>query len=140
MKARPVASFFSALHAAPTASESLTIDVSPLPGIDEPLYEPHNLQPQSEVHEPTDIASFELREKIVPPSPGRLGFAGPALAIGYDDPQPTSDVAETNAEPPEAQPTLNSLGGLKPLGQLRDSFILATNEEGPLDCRPARRP
>ena len=130
MKARPVASFFSALHAAPTVSESLTIDVSPLPGIDQPLYEPHSLQPQSEAHEPTDIASFELREKIVPPSPGRLGFAGPALAIGYDDPQPPSYVAEIKPELPEVQPTLNSLGGLKPLGQLRDSFILATNEEG----------
>ncbi len=30
----------------------------------------------------------------------------------------------------EAQPTLNSLASLRPLGQLRDSFILAVNEEG----------
>ncbi len=35
-------------------------------------------------------------------------------------------VAESEAE----QPTLNNLATLKPLGQLRDSFILAVNEEG----------
>ncbi len=131
MKARPVASFFSALHAAPTASESLTIDVSPLPGIDQPLYEPHTLVAQSEeLIEPNDTASFELREPIVPPSPGRLGFSGPALAIGYDDAQPASAAHEPGAEPPEVEPTLNALGSLRSLGQLRESFILATNEEG----------
>ncbi|HEY4050951.1 MAG TPA: DNA mismatch repair endonuclease MutL [Acidobacteriaceae bacterium] len=31
---------------------------------------------------------------------------------------------------PGAQPTLHGLASLKPLGQLRDSFILAVNEEG----------
>ncbi len=88
MQARPAASFFNALHSAPRASESLTLDVSPLPGIEQPLHHPHeSLVSQSEgsLIEPSDIASFELRERIVPPSPGRLGFEGPALAIGYDE-------------------------------------------------------
>ncbi len=132
MKARPAASFFAALSAAPTASESLTVDVSPLPGIDGPVYEPHTLVAQSEsLIEPADVASFTLRERLVPPSEGRLGFVGSGMAIGYDEPPPAAPSPGT-AEPTEplAQPTLNSLATLRPLGQLRDSFILATNEEG----------
>ena len=35
MNARPAASFFDALNGAPTASESLMVDVSPLPGVDQ---------------------------------------------------------------------------------------------------------
>ncbi len=128
IQARPAASFFHALHSAPSASESLMIDVSPLPGIEQPTFAPNEtLAPQSEgLIEPTDIASFELRERIVPPSPGRLGFDAAALAIGYDEPT-TENGQPRTAEP---QPTLNSLATLKSLGQLRDSFILAVNEEG----------
>ena len=118
MKARPAASFYDALHSAPTASASLLVDVSPLPGAADALQQPYNMPPQSEGPiEPGDFASFELQAPIVPPSPGRLGFDGPGMSIGYD-------------EPTEPQPTLNSLATLKPLGQLRDSFILAVNEEG----------
>jgi DNA mismatch repair protein MutL len=43
------------------------------------------------------------------------------MAVGYDE--ATVAIEEQHA-------TLNSLATLKPLGQLRDSFILATNEEG----------
>ena len=59
--------------------------------------------------------------------PGRLAFEGPGQPIGYEEPTATSDLQAQTSEP---QPTLNSLATLKPLGQLRDSFILATNEEG----------
>ena len=132
MKARPAASFFAALHSAPTASESLMIDVSPLPGVDQPVYRPnegfHELGSQSEGSiQPDDVARFELSAPIVPPSPGRLGFEGAGMAVGYDEPAPAK-YAEPATDTP--QPTLNSLATLKPLGQLRDSFILATNEEG----------
>jgi DNA mismatch repair protein MutL len=123
MNARPAASFYTALNSAPSAAASLLVDVSPLPGITDPLYQPNGLPPQSEGPiEPGDFASFELRERLIPASPGRLGFDGPGLAIGYDEP---SSIAVD-----EPQPTLNSLATLKPLGQLRDSFILAVNEEG----------
>ncbi len=135
MKARPAASFFAALHSAPTASESLTVDVSPLSGIDQPVYAPTEglpeLAPQSEgAIEPGDIGHFELSAKPVQPSPGRLSFAGPGMAVGYDEPPlaAEADLAETVTDTPP--PTLNSLATLRPLGQLRDSFILATNEEG----------
>ncbi len=132
MKARPVASFFAALSAAPTASESLMVDVSPLPGVDQPVYEPNGMVAQSEgVIEPGDVDRFELRGPIVPESPGRLGFQGAGIAVGYDEPGAAVAVAEeVAAAEAEGQPTLNSLATLRPLGQLRDSFILATNEEG----------
>jgi len=124
MNARPAASFFAALNSAPNARSSLMVDVSPMPGIDQPVFEPRDgeLMPQSEgAIEPGDVAAYELRERIVPPSPGRLGFEGSGMAVGYDE------AITANEQEPA---TLNSLATLKPLGQLRDSFILATNEEG----------
>jgi DNA mismatch repair protein MutL len=124
MNARPAASFFTALNSAPTASSSLLVDVSPLTDLAQPVFEPHegSLVPESEgMIEPGDVATFELSEPIVPPSPGRLGFDGVGMAVGYDE------AAIAIEEEPA---TLNSLATLKPLGQLRDSFILATNEEG----------
>ena len=134
MQARPAASFFNALHAAPTAAESLMIDVSPLPGIEQPVFAPQEqIVSQSEgVIEPGDVASFELRERIVAPSPGRLGFEGAGMAVGYGDsanPQLKSEMWGTQIAE-EERPTLNSLASLRPVGQLRDSFILAVNEEG----------
>jgi DNA mismatch repair protein MutL len=123
MNARPAASFFTALNSGPTASSSLMVDVSPLPGVDVPVFEPHEgaQMPESEgAIEPGDVAAFELRETTVPPSPGRLGFEGSGIAVGYDE----AAAMETE------HATLNSLATLKPLGQLRDSFILATNEDG----------
>ncbi len=136
MKARPAASFFAALHSAPMASESLVVDVSPLPGVDEPLLEPHaalqQLAGQSEgAIEANDVARFELTERIAPPSPGLLGFAGPGMAVGYDEPvRGGPGQREQQAAEESPAPTLNALATLKPLGQLRNSFILATNEEG----------
>ncbi|MFC6644987.1 DNA mismatch repair endonuclease MutL [Granulicella cerasi] len=128
MNARPAASFYQALHAAPTAGMSLTVDVSPLPGIDQPMMQPMDglhVAQQSEMIEPGDVAPFDLRERVVPPSPGRLSFEG-TMPVGYGDGSVAAAVAESEAE----QPTLNNLASLRPLGQLRDSFILATNEEG----------
>jgi DNA mismatch repair protein MutL len=138
MKARPAASFYTALTAAPTAGSSLMVDISPLPGVDQPVYEPRDgergagsesMVAQSEpVVEPGDVAAFELRERLVPPSPGRLGFEGSGMAVGYDE--PATNAGFESLDGSSEQPTLNSLATLKPLGQLRDSFILATNEEG----------
>jgi DNA mismatch repair protein MutL len=138
MHARPAASFYQALHSGATASESLMVDVSPLPGVDQAVYEPREgMVAESEgAIEPGDVAAFELRERMVPASTGRLGFSGAGMAVGYDDSEipPVNDGTVhgwgTQMEGGEVQPTLNSLASLKPVGQLRDSFILATNEEG----------
>ncbi|HVG26054.1 MAG TPA: DNA mismatch repair endonuclease MutL [Acidobacteriaceae bacterium] len=128
MQARPAASFFQALHTAPTASESLMVDVSPLPGMEQPVFSPREgLVAESEpAIDPGDVERFELREHVVPPSPGRLGFEGAGIAVGYEEPSAGLSAGEAGVE----QPTLNALATLKPLGQLRDSFILATNEDG----------
>jgi DNA mismatch repair protein MutL len=143
MQARPAASFLAALNSAPRASESLMVDVSPLPGVDQAVFDPREgLVAESEAAiEPGDVASFALRERMVAPSAGRLGFEGAGMAVGYGEsvnPLMRDETAHERGTQSggewggagEAQPTLNALATLKPLGQLRDSFILAVNEEG----------
>jgi DNA mismatch repair protein MutL len=120
MQSRPVASFAAALHNTPHASASLLLDVSPMSnGPSQPVFEP-NGQPQSDA-DPTsgDTVPFNLVAPQVPESPGRLTFPEAQIPVGY----------ETEASPNESE-TLNALATLKPLGQLRDSFILAVNDEG----------
>jgi DNA mismatch repair protein MutL len=137
MQARPAASFYQALSGGARASESLMVDVSPLPGVDGAVFEPRALMVEESegAIEPGDVASFELRERLVPASPGRLGFSGPGMAVGYEDPANPGLESKTwgtrNGEGVEdGGGNLNGLASLKPLGQLRDSFILAVNEEG----------
>jgi DNA mismatch repair protein MutL len=140
IQARPAASFATALTSGPRdLSSSLLIDVSPLPGgddaISQPVFEP-NHQPQSEPHptaEDTETfhapqiksPTFNLAAPIVPPSPGRFAFSGHSIPVGYEEAETTNYEAA-----PQQADTLTALSTLKPLGQLRDSFILATNEEG----------
>ena len=131
MNARPAASFASALSGAPYAGSgaSLLLDVSPLPGIAEPHFEPgrpvgfSDGQAGLEGHDPGEAERFELRPVAVAPSPGRLGFEG-SIAVGYE--QPAAEARSGVVE----NPTLASLSTLRALGQVRDSFILAVNEEG----------
>ena len=125
MHARPAASFAAALTAAPHASASLLLDVSPMPGPpEEPVFSPRELGGSESAE------GFSLRSPSLPAAPGRLEFSEGAIAVGYDA---SADVAisEPQAVPDAAEgATLNSLATLKPVAQLRDSFILATNEEG----------
>ena len=135
MQARPAASFASALAPAYSASSSLLQDVSPLPGEpgeairyqDFPAQGFSAGQAQSEPDpRAEDAEPFVLASPLVPQSPGRLIFSDEALAIGYDHPQPMDYGKQQIIE----NPSLYSLSTLKPLGQIRDSFILAVNEEG----------
>ncbi|HWB32696.1 MAG TPA: DNA mismatch repair endonuclease MutL [Acidobacteriaceae bacterium] len=134
MTARPAASFAAALNSAPTASASLMIDVSPMPGLPaDPVFSPRTIAESDAAPSETDVADFALTPPILPEMPGRLGFSGAGAPIGYDREPPLGDAsmpasAGESAEPPVE--TLNALGGLHSLGQLRDSFILATNDEG----------
>jgi DNA mismatch repair protein MutL len=128
MNARPAASFASALTAAPRASGSLLVDVSPMPGPpDQPVFSPRPM-PESEAPLAAEAESFTLRSPSLPPSAGRLEFSDAAIAVGYDVPAPAAEPGTTEEAVEPA--SLNSLATLKPVGQLRDSFILATNEEG----------
>jgi DNA mismatch repair protein MutL len=144
MQARPAASFATALQHGPQGPESaLLIDVSPLPGgPEQPVFDPTRESitfAQSEP-EPTfddtvpftkaKSPNFTLAAPIVPPSPGRFAFPGHSIPVGYE----SASEAQTNEPPtngaPQQTDTLYALSTLKPLGQLRDSFILAVNEEG----------
>jgi len=129
MNARPAANFASALTAAPRASASLLVDVSPMPGPpDQPVFSPRSLAESEPGTMAADADAFALRSPSLPASPGRLEFSEAAIAVGYDAQTATGEprAAEAGSE----AVTLNSLATLKPVAQLRDSFILATNEEG----------
>ena len=58
MNARPAASFFQALSGGARASESLMVDVSPLPGVDGAVFEPRALMVEESegAIEPGDVA------------------------------------------------------------------------------------
>jgi len=139
MQARPAASFATALQHGPQGPESsLLIDVSPLPGgPEQPVFDPTRAPltfAQSEPDPtPADVEAFTLAAPIVPPSPGRFAFPGHSIPVGYEsgsnNAEPATYEQTTNGTPQQTD-TLYALSTLKPLGQLRDSFILAVNEEG----------
>ncbi len=141
MKTRPAASFLAALHNSPNASSSLVPD-SALP-------EPISEMPDSDAPpHASDAAPFTLappapraEEQPLPFSAG--GSMGPAAdTLGSREAAAVlagvSSAAASNGhcsapalpEGGDPPPSLHSLASLKPLGQLRESFILATNDEG----------
>ncbi|MDE3106166.1 MAG: DNA mismatch repair endonuclease MutL [Acidobacteriota bacterium] len=136
MQARPAASFVTALQGGShTAASSLLLDVSPMPGApDPPHFEPrilHEQQPASDAPpSAADAEPFLLRSQAVAESPGRLDFAqAGSLAVGYPE-QSAPATPQLSGGAPHVADTLDALSTLKPLGQLRDSFILAVNEQG----------
>ena len=139
MNARPAASFAAALSGAPyaSASASLLLDVSPLPGgsegLQQPVFDPRDgariefgMVAESEVAPSAeDSTAFSLQPIAVPESPGRLAFGEDGFAVG----DRAAHLHEKGGRVVD-EPTLASLSTLKPLGQVRDSFILAVNDEG----------
>lgn len=136
MNARPAASFAAALSGAPytNASSSLLLDVSPLPGgLEQPLFDPRigarvefGLVAESAMAPSADDSeSFRLQPIAVPESPGRLAFGEDGFAVGDH----AAHLHEKGGRVLD-EPSLASLSTLKPLGQVRDSFILAVNDEG----------
>ena len=146
MKARPVPQFVAEIRAHATASQALTpgsawkgpLDGLPAPGFGLP-----------------ENSGFNLQAQLQPPVSARLQFEG-AIAVegnaaipvarGLENLPIASGLAATAAtrgmdavpdhgcapalEVGEEEPTLSSLGTLRPLGQIRNSFILAVNEDG----------
>jgi DNA mismatch repair protein MutL len=160
IKARPAAGFLTALDSNPMASPSLMPPlVSPIPGApgadaSQPPPESEPIETQRAEAEP-----FELTPRQPTPLPGRLPFepapARPGAFAGNSalaaailqgellrppqdcSPSPLNSSVSAGAasaaaqvEAEQAAQTLNHLGSLKPLGQLRESFILATGEDG----------
>jgi DNA mismatch repair protein MutL len=152
VRSRPVAAFVASMDA-PTASPSLMpppqprFPDSPLPGAP---------GPDSDPIAGAEAAPFELTQRPILPAEQILPFAAAALATaGFDGenlqpPPPVSTLAESvsyggkrsavsaaetaagtaEIEARQQAETLNQLAGLKPLGQLRESFILATGADG----------
>jgi DNA mismatch repair protein MutL len=138
VKARPAAGFLAALTSNPTATPALVADVSPLPGAPEAalaLAEVESTPPPAL----EQTAEFHLSPQQLMAVSGRLDFAGALPSDGSRPegaPRPAHNCEsqaafEVGLEGAEAEsPSLNSLASLKPLGQLRESFILAVNHEG----------
>ncbi|MGC2163120.1 MAG: DNA mismatch repair endonuclease MutL [Silvibacterium sp.] len=129
VKARPAAQFLSALKSAVHASASLMPEASPLPGEDE---EPsaEDLRNSDGPVLAEDAAPFVLTEPAPVPEDVKLPFAA-GTAADTAMPDTMSSLPEGGeGREMDAGVTLNALASLKPLGQLRESFILAVNDEG----------
>ena len=152
MKARPVPQFVTEMRAHATASQALTSegltpgamtpeanDWERASGAGSELALPL-LAEDARNGAPTasfGAGGFALQAPVPPPISGRFQFEGGiaveanaavSLARGADaipdnGCAPALDVSEE-------EPTLSALGTLKPLGQIRNSFILAVNEDG----------
>ncbi len=129
MKARPVPQFLSEINAQPSASAGLTPGARDTDG---------TRAPWRDVYEPA-AAGFALQPPRLPPTTARLEFEG-GIAVEANAAvslarAPELSIPDHGCAPPIAQeqqppPTLESLRTLKPLGQIRNSFILAVNEDG----------
>ncbi|HLH35813.1 MAG TPA: DNA mismatch repair endonuclease MutL [Alloacidobacterium sp.] len=126
IQTRPAAGFLAALTANPHATPSLMPAVSPMPG------EPESVPQITAVTEPEapagmeQAAEFILTPPVLPPQEVKLPFSE-AMPMHTNGMHACDVQMPTQAEP---APSLNSLASLKPLGQLRESFILAVNDEG----------
>ncbi|HSZ64417.1 MAG TPA: DNA mismatch repair endonuclease MutL [Terriglobales bacterium] len=146
MKARPVPQFLTEIAAQPSAMPGLSS-----PGLGNRPFadgvggsDGAQRAPWRDLAGPSAPGGFSLEAPTVPAVTARLEFEGGiaveanaavSLARALEatvDPQPIPD---HGCAPPIAQelqpaPTLESLRTLRPLGQIRNSFILAVNEDG----------
>lgn len=149
IKTRPAASFLTALETAPNLTPALVPNVSPMPGPPGPSVAAGAMQGDSD-GAPTreDAEAFSLTAPALTPQEQSFAFPGPRNEVSScgtaqedgteNNVQGTSFSAEQaavakgaeQAAMESASASLNSLAGLRPLGQLRASFILAVNEEG----------
>ncbi|HEY5162897.1 MAG TPA: DNA mismatch repair endonuclease MutL [Terriglobales bacterium] len=131
MKARPVPQFTREISAAPTASEHL----SPTHGSAGRM--PAELPAGSQRYE-NESGGFALSAPLEPPMPGRLDFQG-GFEVEANAAIPVARFPRQTFVPDDGcSPVLTEepaedvapLASLKPVGQVRDSFILATSPEG----------
>ncbi len=137
MKTRPVPAFMTEIHAQPTASPSLT------PGARDFVTD--------ELQVTAADAAFALRPPEVPPFSARLQFEGSGFAVEGNAAIPvarfppqtfggpvaaaatmtrSAEGCSTVVADDDAPAGLDSLSTLRPVGQIRDSFILAINPQG----------
>ena len=140
MKARPVPQFMTEISAHPTASPSLT------PGS---RSGPADSAAWRTAYAPAEPQPFALQAPVPPPITERFHFGVDGIAVdgnaalslvraperGFEVIEQDSCAPPLPEEPETAYEFANndptpSLASLKPLGQIRDSFILAVNHEG----------
>jgi len=127
IKARPAAGFLASLTANPHATPALLPVTTPGSGEDSPEI----IQDSEPTVGPGDATPFTLTEPAPEPGKVKLPSSIPASEQSANSLQDNCEPAwETQMLPEGGEPAnLNSLASLKPLGQLRESFILAVNDE-----------
>ncbi len=159
IKCRPAATFLAALESAPLASPTLMPPaVSPLPGSAEPAAATPETGQEADPETAEPKEAFRLTAPVPPPVPGVLPFnlvpqpdpafaamlsrtaetllPGSGIQNGSQSPSESNgyhagaEASTALVEAEQAAATLNHLGSLRPLGQLRESFILATGTDG----------
>jgi DNA mismatch repair protein MutL len=134
MKSRPVPQFVTEITAHPKATPSLTPGARSSPGTSGAW---RSQYPSA------DPQNFTLQAPVTPPVTGRFQFAGgisvegnAAVSLARTPQWVPESIANDGCKPqladePEVPSDLApSLASLKPLGQVRESFILAVNHEG----------
>ena len=139
MKARPAASFLAALGASPSAKEATASALSEYPSGQTPAVEFLDSEPTGAIESGNGTEAFHLAAPTATPAAAHLPFAaantfaeamlGDRFAAQPALPQ-THSLQHNGAAELEPVVSLNALASLKPLGQLRESFILATNDDG----------
>jgi DNA mismatch repair protein MutL len=131
MKTRPVPQFTTEIGAHPTASPSLTPGATPVTDISS----------WRAAHAPE---AFTLQPPVPPPVTENLQFGATGINVEANAavsvaraPQAEAEIIAGDSCTPAASEELEapsdlapSLASLKPLGQIRESFILAVNHEG----------
>jgi len=155
MKARPVPQFLTEIGAQPSASRGLSS-----PGLGNPRFsedardnDGSQCAAGQDLYEPVAAGGFALQPPGIPAATASFQFEGgiavegnaavslarvPAgvVRVVVADPMtavqaiPDHGCAPPIAQEPQAVPSLESLRTLRPLGQIRNSFILAVNEDG----------
>ena len=149
MKARPVPQFVTEMRAHATASQALTPGAmtpgiepwEPLSGAGSGVGDPNSSLPREAENgaagDFTSAGGFALQAPVPPPISQRLQFEG-GIAVEANAAVSLARAVETipdngcapSLDVGDEEPTLSSLGTLRPLGQIRNSFILAVNEDG----------
>ncbi len=151
MQARPAPQFAREIHAEPTAAQALSPRLNVSGGVTDP-----HLLTAADVGHRAD-SGFRLQVQVPPPRPGSFEFGEETIevegnaAVGAVHLHPQTfgshigepPVAGADAIVPEREEScgprieepdepmdLTELNGLTPLGQVRESFILAVNQQG----------
>jgi DNA mismatch repair protein MutL len=151
MKARPVPRFLTEIGAQPSARPGLTSPGATNPTISQGANSSDGLQraPWRDLSEAAAAGGFALQAPTIPATTAHLAFEGgiaveanAAVSLARAPQATIADQASSQQtipdhgcappipQEPHTAPTLESLRTLRPLGQIRNSFILAVNEDG----------